>query len=97
MREIRITVDKYLAQGEIEEAEAFMEQKRLYLASKGYYIRKLNQAYFAIYGTYADSPTSVSPIGIELRTLRDKSDSLEDFLDTVALMTNRSELIDSIK
>jgi hypothetical protein len=97
MREIRITVDEYLAQGEIEAAEAFMEQKRLYLASKGYYIRKLNQAYFAIYGAYADSPTSVSPIGVELKTLRDKSDSLEDFLDTVALMTNRSELIDSIK
>ncbi len=97
MREIRNTVDEYLAQGEIEAAEAFMEQKRLYLASKGYYIRKLNQAYFAFYGTYADSPTSVSPIGIELKTLRNKSDSLEDFLDTVALMTNRSELIDSIK
>jgi hypothetical protein len=97
MREIRNTVDEYLAQGEIETAEAFMEQKRLYLASKGYYIRRLNQAYFAFYGTYADSPTSVSPIGVELKLLRDKSDSLEDFLDTVAVMTSRSELIDSIK
>jgi len=97
MREIRNAVDKYLAQGEIELAEAYMEQKRLFLASKGYCIRKLNQAYFAFYGTYADSPTSVSPIGLELRLLRDKSASLEDFLNTVALMTSRNELIDSIK
>ena len=97
MREIRKVVDKYLTQGEIEQAEEFMEQKQQYLASKGYYIRKLNQAYFAFYGTYADSPTSVSPIGAELRTLRGRSASLEDFLDTVAQMSSHQELIDIIK
>jgi len=74
-----------------------MEQKRQYLASKGYYIRKLNQAYFAFHGTYADSPTSISPIGPELKELRSRSASLKDFLNTVSGMTNRQELIDSIK
>jgi hypothetical protein len=69
MREIRKLVDIYLAQGEIERAEGFMEQKRQYLTSKGYYIRKLNQAYFAFYGTYADRPTAISPIGLELKKL----------------------------
>ena len=59
MREIRRAVDGYLAQGEIEQAEEFMEQRRQFLLSKGYYIRKLNQAYFAFHGTYADSPTSI--------------------------------------
>ena len=97
MREIRKAVDEYLAQGEIEQAEEFMEQKQQYLASKGYYIRKLNQAYFAFYGTYADSPTSVSPIGAELRALRGQRASLEDFLDTVAQMSSHQELIDIIK
>jgi len=97
MRDIRRAVDKYLAQGEIERAEEFMEQKRQYLASKGYYIRKLNQAYFAFYGTYADSPTSISPIGLELRKLRSQSASLKDFLDKAAAMTNRQDLIESIK
>ena len=97
MRDIRRAVDKYLAQGEIERAEEFMEQKRQYLASKGYYIRKLNQAYFAFYGTYADSPTSISPIGLELKKLRSQSASLKDFLDEVAAMTNRQDLIESIK
>jgi len=97
MREIRRAVDSYLAQGEIELAEEFMEQKRLYLASNGYYIRKLNQAYFAFHGTYADRPTSISPIGLELRQLRSQSASLKVFLDTVAGMTSRQELRDSIK
>ena len=97
MRNIRRAVDEYLAQGEIEQAEEFMEQKRRYLALKGYYIRKLNQAYFAFHGTYADRPTSISPIGLKLKALRNQSASLKDFLDTVAGMTSRQDLIDSIK
>ncbi len=96
MREIRKTVDIYLAQGEIKQAKEFMEQKRGYLASKGYYIRKLNQAYFAFHGTYADSPTSISPIGVELKKLRAKSATLKDFLNTVAAMTSRKALGNSI-
>jgi uncharacterized protein YdcH (DUF465 family) len=97
MREIRRTVDEYLARGEITQAEEFMEQKRQYLVSMGYPIRKLNQAYFAFHGTYADRPTSISPIGVELRKLREQSASLKDFLDTVAAMTSRQDLTTSIK
>ncbi|MBA7653206.1 hypothetical protein ES703_61050 [subsurface metagenome] len=97
MRNIRRAVDKYLAQGEIEQAEEFMEQKRQYLATKGYHIRKLNQAYFAFYGTYADRPTSISPIGPELKKLRGQSASLKDFLETAAAMTSRQDLIASLK
>ena len=97
MRNTRRTVDNYLARGEIEQAEEFMEQERQYLASKGYYIRKLNQAYFAFYGTYADSPTSVSPIGLELKTLRSQSASLKEFLDRVAVMTSQQDLVNSLK
>jgi len=96
MREIRKTVDDYLAHDEIEQAEDFMEQKRQYLASMGYYIRKLNQAYFAFYGTYADRPTSISPIGRDLKTLRGQSASLKDFLNTVAAMNSHQDLIETI-
>jgi len=92
MREIRIAVDAYLADGEIELAEEFMEEKRQYLLSMGYYIRKLNQAYFAFHGAYADDPTSVSPIGVELKRLWEESVSIKDFLNTVADMTSRQEL-----
>jgi len=97
MREIRRTVDCYLARGEVEEAEEFMERKCRYLASEGYYIRKLNQAYFAFHGAYADSPTSVSPIGLELKELRNQSASLKDFLNTAAGMTSRQDLRASLE
>ncbi|MFC2022081.1 hypothetical protein ACFLTR_02550, partial [Chloroflexota bacterium] len=97
MREIRKMVDIYLTQGEIERAEAFMEQKRQYLVSMGYHIRKLNQAYFAFHGTYADKPAFISPIGLELKELRAQSISLKDFLNTVAAMTSRQDLRASIK
>jgi len=93
MREIRQTVDSYLAQGEIDIAEKYMEQQRQYLAENGYYIRKLNQAYFAFHGTYADTPTSSSPIGDELAKLREQSTSLEGFLDTVAGLTSEEALM----
>jgi hypothetical protein len=96
MREIRRAVDQYLAQGEIKTVEEFMEQKRQYLASKGYYIRKLNQAYFAFHGTYADRPTSISPIGVEMRELRRQSVSLKEFLETVSEMTSHQELKETL-
>ena len=69
-----------------------MEQKRQFLAEKGYYIRKLNQAYFAFHGTYADKPTSISPIGFDMKELRNQSASLKEFLETVASMTSRQDL-----
>lgn len=97
MREIRIAVDDYLAAGEISRAEEFMEEKRQYLYDNGYIIRKLNQAYFAFHGTYADAPTSVSPIGMELRELRNRSGSLKEFLDITTTMTSRDDLIRSIE
>jgi hypothetical protein len=96
MREIRLAVDSYLASGEIDAAEAFMEQQRQYLGQHGYYIRKLNQAYFAFHGTYADSPTSVSPIGEELREIREQSGSLVEFLDTVTGIRTREELAEKL-
>ncbi|MDD5591091.1 MAG: hypothetical protein PHY18_04100 [Dehalococcoidales bacterium] len=97
MREIRRTVDQYLSRGEIEPAEEFMEEKRQYLAAMGYHIRKLNQAYFAFHGAYADSPTSIDPIGAEVRKLREQSSSIKDFLDKAAAITGRQDLTDSLK
>lgn len=92
MRETRLQVDEYLAQGQVAAAEAYMEQRRQYLADNGYDIRKLNQAYFAFHGTYADSPTSVSPVGVMLRALRDDSASLQDFLVRASRLTGLDSL-----
>ena len=92
MREIRLAVDDYLAKGEIDAAEQFMEQKREELAAKGYYIRKLNQSYFAWHGTYANQPESVSPIGAELRELRSQCSSVGQFLAITSQMTSERDL-----
>ncbi len=92
MREIRKAVDIYLARGEVETAESYMAERRQYLEDNGYYIRKLNQAYFAFHGRYADRPAFRSPIGDELRELRARSASLMDFLDTAASLSSRQDL-----
>lgn len=97
MRNARRTVDQLLAEGKITEAGTFMEQEREFLQTKGYYIRKLNQAYFAFNGIYADSPTSIDPLGDQIRTLRSQSASLKDFLNRVSVMTNRADVVKSIK
>jgi hypothetical protein len=92
MRHIRLTVDEMLAQGDVERAEEYMEERRRFLVSRGYYIRKLNQAYFAFYGSYATSPTSVDPIGEALQGLRRESASLKEFVDTVAAVASHEDL-----
>jgi len=89
MRATRLQTDTLLAQGKVDEAERYMEERRQFLAEHGYYIRKLNQAYFAFHGTYADSPASASPIGgppigAQLAAVRARSASLAEFLRTMA-------------
>lgn len=91
MRQTRIHVDQLLAEGKVEEAEAYMEQRRQVFVEHGYYIRKLNQAYFAFHGTYADSPASVSPINEQLQEVRQASPSLGAFIHTVAGISSYGE------
>jgi hypothetical protein len=97
MRLIRQTVDAYLTKGEIDFAESYMSDQREYLVAHGYQIRKLNQAYFAFYGTYGDSPTSASPIGGELNTLRNRSVSLKDFIDKASAITSIDDLNTAVR
>lgn len=97
MREIRKTVDDLLAGGEIETAETFMAERRDFLQYNGYHIRKLNQAYFAFHGTYAAGPASIDPIGADFRELRDRSQTLEKFLDTAASLSGRDELSELLR
>jgi hypothetical protein len=94
MHETRVRVDELLAAGKIEDAEAYMEQRRVMFVEQGYRIRKLNQAYFAFYGAYADEPgaTGADPVGPAVRELRYYSDSLYDFVSTMRRMTTFDEL-----
>jgi hypothetical protein len=100
MHETRVTADELLAQGKIEEAEEYMEQRREIFWQNGYLIRKLNQAYFAFHGAYADVPGGAAgedPVGPAVRALREQSDSLEDFINTIAWMTSFEELQQAIE
>lgn len=92
MRATRVKVDELLATGQIAVAEQYMEERRQVFARNGYYIRKLNQAYFAFYGTYGHNPASVSPVYVDLQRLRSQSISLADFLERAASITSYSEL-----
>ena len=91
----RITTDKLLADGKIEEAEAYMEARRQVFLKNRYLLRKINQAYFAFYGAYADSPGGAAgedPIGPAVRALRAQSETLADFVNTISWMTTFEEL-----
>ncbi len=97
MRRIRLHVDELLAEGRVEEAEAYMEAERQKLVAQGYNLRRLNQAYFAFHGSYATSPASVDPIGPWLRQLRAQSGSLKAFLDQISQMRSLDDLLRALE
>ena len=95
MHETRLMVDQLLAYGDIEDAERFMEERRQFFWEKGYRIRKLNQAYFAFYGAYADQPggaAGADPVGEAVRSLRASSPNLADFIRRIAWMSSFDQL-----
>jgi hypothetical protein len=99
LRITRLRVDELLAEGQVEQAEQYMEERRVFFWENGYRIRKLNQAYFAFYGAYADQPGGASgadPVGAAVRMLRDQSESLAEFLKKIAWMTSFEELQRSV-
>lgn len=92
MRQTRLAVDDYLAQGQVAEAERFMEERRQFLVQQGYALRRLNQAYFAFHGAYAESPASTSPVARLLRAVREQQPSLSSFLRVVSGISSYEEL-----
>jgi hypothetical protein len=92
MRNLRLEVESLLRDGRIEDAEMVMEERRQFLADNGYYIRRINQAYFAFHGSYADTPASIDPIGPKLELLRRRSPSLEAFIETAREFRSEADL-----
>jgi hypothetical protein len=80
MGETRRETDELLAEDLIDEAEGYMESRRVELLDHGYKIRKINQAYFAFHGTYAESPSSTSPIARYLWELREQVATVGDLV-----------------
>lgn len=96
MRLTRQTVDALLADGQVAQAETYMEQRRTFFWDNGYRLRKLNQAYFAFYGAYADAPgggaAGEDPVGAAVRRLREQIPDLTEFINTVAWMWRVEQL-----
>jgi hypothetical protein len=100
MHTTRVKVDELLSQGKIDEAETYMEARRVIFWENGYRsIRRLNQAYFSFYGAYADTPGGAAgqdPVGPAVRQLRQESSSLADFLNRMSWMSTFEDLIKAL-
>lgn len=95
MHATRVRVDELLALGKVAQAETYMEIRRKFFWENGYKIRKLNQAYFAFYGAYAEQPLGAAgndPVGPAVRALRYQSESLAEFMNRIAWMTSFEQL-----
>lgn len=95
MHTTRVTVDALLAAGQTTQAESYMEQRRQVFVANNYFIRRLNQAYFAFYGAYADvagGAAGEDPVGPAVRALRAQSHSLAEFVNRIAWMTSFEQL-----
>jgi hypothetical protein len=95
MRETRVHVDDLLAEGKVEEAESYMEERRQIFWENGYRIRRLNQAYFAFHGAYADEPGGAAgddPVGEAVRELWALMDSPAEFLRMMSWMNDYADL-----
>ena len=80
MAETRARTDELLEEELMDEAESYMESRRIELLDHGHTIRKINQAYFAFHNTYAESPSSTSPIAEYLWDLRDQVDTVGELV-----------------
>lgn len=92
LRALRLEVDALLADGRVAEAEALMEERRLHLAAHGIVIRKINQAWFAFYGSYADLPQSSDPIGPKVARVWEETGELGRFLALVREVRSVADL-----
>jgi hypothetical protein len=113
LHDTRIKVDQLLAeardlkqQGQVDRAEAkiveaehYMETQRQLINSNGYRIRKINQAYFAFYGAYADQPGAAGsdPIGPNVIALRVYSPTVRDFMDRASAILTLDRLKQSVE
>ena len=103
----RTHVDELLAAGQIEEAESYMEERRLFFYDNGYRIRKLNQAYFAFHSAYVNAPSDGSegqtgasgsdPVGPLVWKLRENSSSLANFLNRISWITSLEKLQQAVQ
>lgn len=97
MHETRVRVDALLTQGQVDQAESYMEARRNFFWENGYRLRKINQAYFAFYGSYNDTPgggaSGEDPVGPAVRELRARFTRLNEFLEQIRFISSFDQLV----
>jgi hypothetical protein len=97
MRTTRMKVDTLLSEGKVDEAERYMEIRRQLFWEHGYHLRKINQAYFAFYGSYNDQPgggaAGADPVGPAVRKLWAESATFKEFIDKVSGLRTYDDLL----
>ena len=74
-----------------------MREQQWFLRLRGFNLRKLNQAYLAFRGRYAESPASVSPLGDQLNELRALLPSVGDFIREVSRVSSGVEFAELLE
>jgi len=100
LRETLLTTEQMLAEGNIEEAETYMEARRVWMCEQGYCERKINQAYFAFYGQYADNAAFADAnggLGQNVQDLWDQRASIREFFETIREIVSREALHAALK
>jgi hypothetical protein len=92
LRSLRLDVDALLEEGRVEEAEQRMGEVRDELAEQGFHFRRINQAFFAWFGTYAGRPDSVDPLGGQIAEIRDRAGTLPEFVRLIQAVSTRAEV-----
>jgi len=94
MHATRVETDRLLAAGNVDEAEAYMEAQRRVFVEHGYGIRRINQAYFAFYGAYADTPgeRGEDPVGPMVESFYKSCPTAGAFLRSIAEVTSFAQL-----
>jgi hypothetical protein len=95
MRDTRAQTENLLRLAQVEAAEGYMRARRDELAQEhGIHIRKLNQAYFALYGSYGDgfAASPSNPIPSLVHTLREQSGTIGEFMVRVRSITTVAQL-----
>ena len=97
LRETRRRTDELLAEGKVEEAEEYMRERWWRLRLGGFGLRKLNQAYFAFFNQYGESAASVSPIGGEVRELRELLPDVGTFSKVISSVSSYEEFLEVLE
>ncbi len=91
MKETRENVDIFLQKKELNKAENYMDRRLIELQNNGYKIRKINQAYFAFYGNYGTSPSSIHSYHEDLSELMLTYDSFIEFLNEIKMIDDSNK------